>query len=288
MSNLFLRSISGLIYVALVIGALLAGPIWAIALFSIFGVVSILEFRNITEIGKDDKTFKTITAIVDIVFFLSFCAAIGACVLYMDTDNLLRGAVTTAGCVVFVLPYLLLRMVLALFQSKGTALKDLAWSVFGLIYIFTGIISLCCLCASPLGCTIALIMFAMIWLNDTGAYCTGSLFGKHPMWPRLSPKKSWEGFAGGLAFCMIAGAVTFFATSALNLTLVAWVVYGIIVCAFSTWGDLFESLIKRTLGIKDSGNIIPGHGGILDRIDSLLFVAPITLILFIIVTLINY
>lgn len=286
MSNLVLRSISGLIYVALVIGALLAGPKWAIALFSIFGVVSILEFRNITEIGKGDNTFKTITAIVDIVFFLSFCVAISACVWSnMDTANPLAASMVVALCAILVIPYLLLRMVLALFQSKGTALKDLAWSVFGLLYIFIGIISLNILCFTPLGCTIALIMFALIWLNDTGAYCTGSLFGRHPMWPRLSPKKSWEGFAGGLAFCMIAGVVTSFFTTEPNLPMVAWIAYGIIVCAFSTWGDLFESLIKRTLGIKDSGNIIPGHGGILDRIDSLLFVAPVTLILLVIATL---
>ncbi len=127
---------------------------------------------------------------------------------------------------------------------------------------------------------IVLIMFIMIWLNDTGAYCVGSLLGKRRLFPRLSPKKSWEGFWGGMAFCIAAGATCYFAFNHDevmlwgNRSLSAWIGFGIVVCIFSTWGDLFESMIKRTVGAKDSGKLIPGHGGILDRIDSLLLTAP--------------
>ena len=132
---------------------------------------------------------------------------------------------------------------------------------------------------------LVLMMFVMIWLNDTGAYCVGSLFGRHRLCERLSPKKSWEGFWGGMAFCIIAGAVCCFinngwsmASEGCAISLVKWVGLGMLVSLMSTWGDLFESLIKRSLGVKDSGHLIPGHGGILDRIDSLLLVAPATFV----------
>jgi phosphatidate cytidylyltransferase len=115
----------------------------------------------------------------------------------------------------------------------------------------------------------------MIWLNDTGAYCVGSLLGKHRLCERLSPKKSWEGFFGGLVFCIAAGIVaSYILSDSIYSFMIITISLGVVVCVFATVGDLFESLIKRTLHVKDSGNLIPGHGGILDRIDSLLFVAP--------------
>ena len=123
-------------------------------------------------------------------------------------------------------------------------------------------------------------MFVMIWLNDTGAFLVGSAIGSHRLFARLSPKKSWEGFFGGFAFSIIAGYLAhsllpeYFAGYSAN----ALGLLGAIVSVISTWGDLFESMIKRQMGVKDSGNLIPGHGGILDRIDSLLFVAPATFI----------
>lgn len=128
----------------------------------------------------------------------------------------------------------------------------------------------------PDGKFLLLAMFIMIWLNDTGAFCVGSLFGKHRLFPRISPKKSWEGFAGGVIFA-IASAFMFkyaFPQYFESVSLAGLCGLGAVVGAFATWGDLVESLIKRTLGVKDSGTILPGHGGILDRIDSLLLVVP--------------
>ena len=108
------------------------------------------------------------------------------------------------------------------------------------------------------------------------------MIGRHRLFERISPKKSWEGFFGGLLFAIIAGIVlnVYFADYFGTMGLGAWTAYAIVVSVFSTWGDLVESLIKRNAGVKDSSNIMPGHGGILDRIDSLLMVAVATTIFF--------
>ena len=110
-----------------------------------------------------------------------------------------------------------------------------------------------------------LAIFVCIWVNDTGAYLAGSTLGKHKLFPSVSPKKSWEGFFGGLVASAVAAGL-----------LLGWeqAYYGVLISIIATWGDLFESMIKRSVGVKDSGSILPGHGGILDRIDSLLFVLP--------------
>ena len=114
-----------------------------------------------------------------------------------------------------------------------------------------------------------LSIFIFLWTNDTGAYVCGSLFGKHKLFPRISPKKSWEGsIGGGILVLIVAGVIGYFANNSGTphvLSIPAWVGLGLVVVFFGTWGDLVESLLKRTLGVKDSGNILPGHGGMLDR-----------------------
>ena len=117
-------------------------------------------------------------------------------------------------------------------------------------------------------------------MNDTGAFCVGSLIGRHRLFERISPKKSWEGFWGGLFFTIVAAVIidTYFPAYFSEFDVIRWVGMAIVVSAFSTWGDLAESMVKRTAGVKDSGHLLPGHGGILDRIDSLLFVVPAVLI----------
>ena len=125
-----------------------------------------------------------------------------------------------------------------------------------------------------------LSIFIFLWTNDTGAYCSGSLFGKHKLFPRVSPGKSWEGsIGGGILVLAVAALIGYIENSTDGLTPVAlsipaWMGLGLVVVVFGTWGDLVESLFKRTLGIKDSGNILPGHGGMLDRFDSSLMAMP--------------
>lgn len=116
-------------------------------------------------------------------------------------------------------------------------------------------------------------VFILIWCNDTFAYLVGRTFGKHKLAPRISPNKTWEGFFGGVIATLVAGFVMHYYLD--FMPLVGWLGLAIIVLIFGTTGDLFESAIKRSFNLKDSGNFMPGHGGILDRIDSLLFVLPL-------------
>ena len=132
----------------------------------------------------------------------------------------------------------------------------------------------------PDGQALLLAMFIRIWLSDTGAFVTGSLIGRHKLFPRISPGKTWEGFFGGIFFVVVSAVVMklSFASTFGSESIGVLCGMGVIVAVFATWGDLVESLIKRTLGVKDSGKLLPGHGGILDRIDSLLLVVPASLV----------
>jgi len=123
---------------------------------------------------------------------------------------------------------------------------------------------------------ILLSVFVTIWVNDTGAYLTGVTIGKHRLFERISPKKSWEGFIGGAVFALLSGYV--FSLLIPEIQLINWLVFSEIIVVFGTFGDLIESLMKRTVGVKDSGDLIPGHGGLLDRFDSMLLAAPVIFI----------
>ena len=131
-----------------------------------------------------------------------------------------------------------------------------------------------------------LCMFVFLWINDAGAYICGSLLGKHKLFPRISPGKSWEGsIGGGILVMLVAASIPYLLEQislltphssllAPQLSSLQWAGLGLVIVVFGTWGDLIESLFKRTLGIKDSGNVLPGHGGMLDRFDSSLLAIP--------------
>lgn len=121
-------------------------------------------------------------------------------------------------------------------------------------------------------------LFILIWSSDTFAYFTGKFFGKHKMAPKISPKKTWEGYFGGVVLTLILG---FFIEKYSPDLRGNWMVVGFLVAVFAPLGDLVESQLKRTFGVKDSGNIIPGHGGILDRLDSFIICAPVVYLYFI-------
>lgn len=262
MKNLLTRSLTGLLYVGLIVGAVLGGGWWFWALLSLFAVLGVTEFDRIA----NDNHVSNTTVLLDIIGALVAVTAGSGCL------PVGWGLPTVAFCYTV---YLIARFVCQLYIQDGNALRHLAVSLMGQLYIVLPLALLGVL-NTMAGKFFVLGMFVLIWLSDTGAFCVGSLLGKNKLFPRISPNKSWEGFFGGLAFCLGTSLVYYFAWDYAFRDMNVWLMlgFGAVVCVFGTWGDLVESLIKRTLGVKDSGHLLPGHGGILDRIDSLLLVSP--------------
>jgi phosphatidate cytidylyltransferase len=156
-------------------------------------------------------------------------------------------------------------------------LRDVSASAFVTVYVVF-FASFATLLVSPdNGAQRVLTFLIVVVCSDTGGYAAGVLFGKHPMAPSISPKKSWEGFAGSVVAAMVGGALTV----SLMLDQPWWrgVILGLVVCLTATLGDLIESMIKRDIGVKDMGTLLPGHGGVMDRMDSLLPSAVVTWVL---------
>ncbi len=261
MKSLVTRSITGIIYVGLIVGAILGGPGWFYALALLLGVLAVSEFDRLA----NPERLSAATILLDVIG--------SASVISLFAARAVNPRLLSVG-IFCTLVYLVARLVSQLYISDGSPLRHYAVSLMAQLYISLPLGLLTALYSfSP---AVVLVLFIMIWLNDTGAFCVGSLFGKHRLFERVSPKKSWEGFFGGLAFCLVCGVVCFYlfpgVFRAMNLAGVLG--FAAVVSIFGTWGDLVESLIKRTIGVKDSGRLLPGHGGILDRIDSPLLVSP--------------
>ena len=277
MKNLVTRALSGAVYVALICAAVLLGGWWFIALFSLFAVLALNEFYGLSNGPEGGEN--TPTLIIDVVGGLVLIVGL-VCV---NIDSLMPPlAIRLLGgtFLTLYLLYLVIRLVAQIYTREQSPLTNLAFSYMGQMYIALPLGLMAMYYTFADGPCLLLAMFIMIWLSDTGAYLVGSMIGRHKMIPRVSPGKTWEGFAGGVLFA-IGSAFVFkycFPCCYSSISIVALCGMGLVVSLFATWGDLVESLIKRTLGVKDSGSIMPGHGGILDRIDSLLLVIPASLI----------
>ena len=271
MKNLIVRSITGVFFVAAIVVCFME-PAAMEFLFALVTGLSIWEYCGLVNNVKGVQVNRFISTVAGVYFFLAvggFCS----------------GLVPTAA--VFI-PYLLTIVYLfisELYAKTENAVNDLAYTMLGQMYIalpFSTINVLAFNVAADgsvvFNYLIPLCVFIFLWANDTGAYCAGSLLGRHKLFPRVSPGKSWEGSIGGAVIVLI---VAFFigryesGTGVdTGLTVMQWMGLGLVVVVFGTWGDLVESLFKRTLGIKDSGNI----GGMLDRFDSSLMAMPASVI----------
>ncbi len=267
MSPLLTRTISGSIYVAIIVGCILTGPGGVLWLAEALAILAGVELsRNLVGLRKR----RTVPLILDLA---------GLMVLAEGKPSLL----------LIWIAIICLRLVAELYCHDSNPVRSLCSSFFMQIYLGLPMF-LMSFTAEKLSseggsfpCIPILVVFIFIWLNDTGAYVVGSLCGRHKMIERISPKKTWEGFFGGIAFCLIFALLcAFFWAPAFNMAsgIWKWLGLGALTGAFATWGDLVESLIKRSLGVKDSGHLIPGHGGILDRIDSFLLVMPAAFLYF--------
>ena len=271
LKNLIVRAVTGVFFVtAMVLGIL--HPHALIVLFALITGLSIWEYTGLVNNIKGVKVNRFISTIIGVYFFLAVAG--------------LR-LTPVEGFVVFV-PYILSILYLLiseLYLKNENPINSWAYTMLGQMYIAMpfSMINVLAFQQGEMGqvtfdSLLPLSIFIFLWTNDTGAYLCGSLFGKHKLFPRISPKKSWEGsIGGGLLVLIVAGVIGYFTNTDTDphmLSIPAWIGLGLVVVVFGTWGDLVESLFKRTLGIKDSGNILTGHGGMLDRFDSSLMAIP--------------
>lgn len=263
-NNFIQRAVTGVLFVIVLVGCILYSPLSFGILFTIINALSVHEFAQLVSKSGEVSINKTITTLGGAYLFLGFCTQ------------------QSVGARVF-LPYLgllLYMMITELYLKKKNPTGNWAYSMLSQLYVALpfALLNVLAFQNSPETSSVTynpilpLSIFVFIWLSDTGAYCVGSLIGKHRLFERISPKKSWEGSIGGGIFSIASslGFAHFFPF----MPGWQWVGLAIVVVIFGTWGDLTESLMKRQLGIKDSGNILPGHGGMLDRFDSALMAIP--------------
>lgn len=269
--NLITRTITGILFVAIMVAGFLSAH-YMVVLFATITGMTIWEYTGLVLQIEHVSINRFISTVAGVYFFVALA---GQRLGFVE------------GFSVFV-PYILTIIYLfiaELYLKNENPIMNWAYTMLGQMYIALPISMINVLAFQrdangqmTIDMLLPLSIFIFLWTNDTGAYCSGSLFGKHKLFPRISPAKSWEGSIGGGILVVIVAALIGYSTtneSGVNmLTIPQWIGLGIVVAVFGTWGDLVESLFKRTLGVKDSGNILPGHGGMLDRFDSSLMAIP--------------
>ncbi|MCR4603451.1 MAG: phosphatidate cytidylyltransferase [Prevotella sp.] len=268
MSNFIVRTITGVIFVAAIVVGFL-NPLAMMFLFSIVTFMTIWEFAGLVNQREDIQINQFISSVAGVLFFLAMSVHTRG----LDTLNL--AFMPWLATITYLL-------VSELYLKGKDPIHNWAYTMMSQIYIALPFSLLNVLAFQFTNCDLPwllpLSVFIFLWVNDSGAYCCGSLLGRHKLFPRISPGKSWEGSIGGGVFVLVAAwAISFITTQneiTTNMTTLQWMGMGLVVVVFGTWGDLIESLFKRTLGIKDSGNVLPGHGGMLDRFDSSLLAIP--------------
>ena len=254
MRNLLRRSFSGIIYVLIFISAILFSKESYTILITFFGFLCIWEFSRMISL-KNYAAY--------ILFPLTLYLLISRQYSYASIGILVITLLSSTY------------LVYQLFVKKEISYKDNRQKL-GLTYRYV-IFSMCFLVLLPFYENsfhpyLMISILSLIWVNDSFAFLIGKNFGKHKLFPSVSPKKTIEGFIGGLVFSLLAALLI--SKFNLDFSMLNWLIISVLVSALGTTGDLVESKFKRQAGIKDSGNIMPGHGGILDRLDSLLFAAP--------------
>lgn len=259
MNNLTQRIISGIIFIAIIVGSILFSPYAYATVFTLISVFSVREFHHLTN-KKPDIEVNIITSMV------------GAAILFISAFLSASGIVKYPLFSVYGI-FIVGVFISELYRKKENPVLNWAYFTLGQIYtVLPFAILSYILYLKDYQPVILLAVFISLWVNDSGAYVSGMLLGKHKLFERISPKKTWEGFIGGGIFALISGYI--FSIYIPELSLAHWLIFSEIVVIFGTLGDLLESLLKRTLKVKDSGKAIPGHGGLLDRFDSTLLAAP--------------
>jgi phosphatidate cytidylyltransferase len=261
-NNFWTRAFTGALFVAIMIAAIQISPYTFMLLFMLINLLSIIEFYKL--FIKNDLTPRIFSGIVlsGMLYATSALVAsgtVGAQILFLN------------------IPMVFLIFIFELYLKSEKPFENIAYTLLGVTYLTLPLAlfnSLAFLPGENMQYHAGIIMgyFLVLWASDTGAYLAGMTFGKHKLFERHSPKKTWEGSMGGLLAALLLGYInSLFFT---QLTWGHWLVVSLLIFVTGTYGDLIESMLKRSLKIKDSGTILPGHGGILDRFDGLFISIP--------------
>jgi phosphatidate cytidylyltransferase len=258
--NFFQRALTAAAFVAVLLSCTFYSHFSFAALFLVITILGTLEFYKLSEKDGNTHPQKVMGAITGGVLFITNA-------VYSMTQLNIR-------ILLFIFPFVFSIFIIELYRKKPSPFRNIAFTILGIIYValpFT-LLNYILTCKGNFAPQILFGFFFILWSNDTGAYLTGSLIGKHKLFPRVSPGKSWEGSIGGAVITYLI--VFLIAQWFTIINLRDWFVIATILIVIGTLGDLVESLYKRSINVKDSGSILPGHGGVLDRFDSLLMATP--------------
>ena len=268
MKKLITRAITGIVLVLVMLTAIFVSSYSYAILFLIILIASNHEFTNLFKESevRPNSYFS---------YLVSIC-------LFVVTFLIAKGVIEVRYFLAL-LPFFLMIMAAELYRKQNKPVENIAVTIFGIIYlaiplslinflVFPEILS----STNTYTPKLLIALFSLIWIYDSGAYLVGVSIGKHRLFERISPKKSWEGAIGGT---VIAVTTSYFISGFIpEINLIHWIAISVLTVVSSTFGDLTESMFKRYFGIKDSANVLPGHGGLLDRFDSLFFAAPMVVI----------
>lgn len=269
MSDLKQRLSTGSIFIVVLFGSTIASPYTYACIFLLASTLGQIEFYRL--IKKSGGNPQTLTGVI------------AGIVLYTTNFLFVQSNFSEMGLLVYNMPILFLVFLIELYRKHENPFFNISYTIVGIVYIALPFSLLNYMMIDPryyptyefYPHITAGVLFCM-WANDSWAYLVGKKFGKTKLFESVSPKKTWEGFLGGVFFSVgFAIIISFIATA---LSTIDWVIIGLIISVIGTAGDLIESKLKRSLNLKDSGNILPGHGGILDRFDALILAIPFIIV----------
>lgn len=254
MKENFIRGLSGIMYVSILVVSIFFSEFAFTTLFLLFGLICLRELQRLLHL----KSYVGYALLIGLFYLFSY--------LRFSPYATMVLLLITIFVNLFLVKDLMLVNKIPLFEKKKY--------VIIIFYLIASMIFLTLIPSYTGDFTPELVVgvFSLIWINDTFAYLVGKNFGKKKLFERISPKKTVEGFLGGLIFTAISGYLVFYFTGLLNLH--TWLGMAIILSIFGTLGDLIQSKFKRQAGVKDSGRLMPGHGGLFDRLDSIIFASP--------------
>lgn len=265
MNEFLKRTLTGALFVAVILTAVWINEWTFLSILIAINIFGLFEYCRMFLAEEKKLPFLTISIIGVSTQLLIILQAL----TIFNTQPIFSVAL-----IYLITPLLFIFFIRELFFPSESPFHTIALSIAGILYISlpSAIFCLIPYKENIYYPQIACGIFLLIWANDTFAYLIGRALGKHRLFPRWSPKKTWEGFIGGLIGALAVGAILSYQFT--ELSMINWFVLAAIFSIFGTLGDLSESMLKRSFGLKDSGNILPGHGGILDRFDALLFATP--------------